>query len=108
MKFRGPQALNDTFEIVITKSFENPQKISKTQFVRFQKCLLAAVREGAMKSSSTGHAPHAKYVGLLSLSPNICVSFIPVHLRLFPPSRRPTRTCTDSAFRSLYANGCRF
>src|ERR1700722_2774530 len=29
---------------------------------------------------------HAKYVHLLSLSPDIGVSFVPVHLRFLPPS----------------------
>jgi hypothetical protein len=67
------------------KSFENPQEIGKPQFVRFQKRLLAAVREGTMKSSSTSHAAHAEYVGLLSLSADIGVRFIPVHLRFLPP-----------------------
>src|SRR5665213_1937036 len=56
------------------------------QFVRFQKRLLAGVREGAMESPSTGHAAHAKYVGLLSLSADIRVSFIPVHLRFSAPN----------------------
>ena len=50
-----------------------------------QKCLLTGVREGAMERSSTGHAAHAKYVGQLPLSANICVSFIPVHLRFSTP-----------------------
>src|SRR2546427_6592793 len=45
-----------TLEVVVTKSFENPGKISERQFVRFQKRLLAGVREGAMESSATGHA----------------------------------------------------
>jgi hypothetical protein len=43
----------------------------------FQKRLLAGMREGAMESSATGHAAHAKYVGQLSLSADIRVSFIP-------------------------------
>ena len=77
--------LHCTLQVVIAKSFENPQKIGKPQFVRFQKRLLAAVREGTMKSSSTSHAAHAEYVGLLSLSADIGVSFIPVHLRFLPP-----------------------
>src|SRR5467141_403475 len=75
-----------TLEVVVTKSFENSRKISERPFVRFQKRLLAGVREGAMESSSAGHAPHAKYVGQLSLSADIRVSFIPVHLRLSTPS----------------------
>jgi hypothetical protein len=80
--------LHCTLQIVIPKSFENSQEISKPQFVCFQKRLLAAVRKRAMESSSTGHAPHAKYVGLLSLSADIGVSFIPVHLRFLPPGVR--------------------
>ena len=75
-----------TLEVVVTKSFENSRKISERPFVRFQKRLLAGVREGAMESSSAGHAAHAKYVGQLSLSADIRVSFIPVHLRLSTPS----------------------
>src|ERR1700719_884381 len=78
--------LHRTLQVVIPKSFENSHEIGKPQFVRFQKRLLAAVREGAMERSSTGHAAHAKYVRLLSLSPNIGVRFIPVHLRFLPPS----------------------
>src|ERR1022692_138904 len=77
--------LHRTLQVVITKSFENSSKISERQFVCFQKRLLAGVREGAMESSSTGHAAHAKYVGLLSLSADIRVSFIPVHLRFATP-----------------------
>ena len=57
-------------------------------FMRFQKRLLAGVREGAMKGSSAGHAAHAKYIGQLPLSVDIRVSFIPVHLRFSSPSVR--------------------
>src|SRR3974390_735935 len=54
--------------------------------MRFQKRLLTGVRESAMERSSTGHAAHAKYIGKLPLSANICVSFIPVHLRFSTPN----------------------
>jgi hypothetical protein len=80
--------LHRTLQVVITKGFEDSQEIGKPQFVRLQKRLLAAVRKGAMESSSTGHAAHAKYVGFLSLSADIGVSFIPVHLRFLPPGVR--------------------
>ena len=52
----------------------------------FQKRLLAGVRESAMEGSSTGHAAHAEYVGQLPLSADICVRFIPVHLRFSSPN----------------------
>jgi hypothetical protein len=52
----------------------------------FQKRLLAAVRKRAVECSSTGHAAHAKYVHLLSLSPDIGEGFVLVHLRFLPPS----------------------
>src|ERR1019366_3415770 len=78
--------LHRTLQVVITKSLENPREISERQFVRFQKRLLAGVREGAMESASTGHAAHAKYIGLLSLSADIRVRFIPVHLRFSTPN----------------------
>jgi hypothetical protein len=78
--------LHRTLQVVITKSLENSSKISERQFMRFQKRLLAGVREGAMEGSSTGHAAHAKYVGLLSLSADIRVRFIPVHLRFSTPN----------------------
>jgi len=55
-------------------------RIEKRLFMRFQKRLLAGVRESAMERSSTGHAVHAKYVGQLPLSADIRVGFIPVHL----------------------------
>src|ERR1700674_1704591 len=80
--------LHRTLQVVIPKSFENSQEIGEPQFVRFQKRLLAAVRKGAMERSSTGHAAHAEYVGLLSLSVDIGVRFIPVHLRFLPPGVR--------------------
>jgi pimeloyl-ACP methyl ester carboxylesterase len=46
----------------------------------------AGIPEGAMEGSSTGHAEHAKDVGRLSLSADIRVSFIPVHLRFSAPN----------------------
>jgi hypothetical protein len=55
-------------------------EIEKRSFMRFQKPLLASVREGAMKGSSAGHAAHAKYLGQLPLPVVVRVSFIPVHL----------------------------
>src|ERR1035437_4922170 len=75
-----------TLQVVITKSFENSSKISECPFVRFQKRLLAGVREGAMEGSSAGHAAHAKDVSLLPLAVDIRVRFIPVHLRLSTPN----------------------
>jgi len=54
--------------------------------MRFQKRLLAGVRESAMERSSTGHAAHAEYVGQLPLSADIRVRFIPVHLRFSTPN----------------------
>jgi hypothetical protein len=68
-------------EIVIPTKSEYSPEIGKGSLVRVQKRLLTGVWEGAMERSSTGHAPHAKYVGLFSLSPDIGVSFVPVHLR---------------------------
>jgi hypothetical protein len=75
-----------TLEIVIPTKSEYSPEIGKGPLVRLQKRLLTGVRKGAMERSSTGHAAHAKYVGLLSLSPNIGVRLIPVHLRFLPPS----------------------
>src|SRR5437879_1002391 len=40
----------------------------------------------AMESSATGHAPHAKQVGLLSLLGDVHKSFIPIHLSLLTPT----------------------
>ena len=61
-------------------------EIGKGSLVLLQKRLLTGVREGAMERSSTGHAAHAKYVGLFSLSPDIGVSFVAVHLRFLSPN----------------------
>src|SRR6266704_1682855 len=77
--------LHLTLKVVIPQDSKYSTEIEKRSFMRFQKRLLARVREGAMERSSTGHAAHAKYVGQLPLSADICVSFIPVHLRFFAP-----------------------
>src|SRR5579859_408250 len=60
--------------------------MSKGSLVSFQKGLLARVREGAMESSATGHAAHAKQVGLLPVSTDVRMRFIPVHLRFLTPA----------------------
>ena len=73
--------LHCALQVVVPQDSKYSTEIEKRSFMRFQKRLLAGVREGAMEGSSTGHASHAKYVGLLSLSADIRVSFIPVHLR---------------------------
>ena len=88
--------LHRTLKVVIPQDSKYSTEIEKRSFMRFQKRLLARVREGAMERSSTGHAAHAKYVGQLPLSADICVSFIPVHLRFFAPivglrNERPRR-----------------
>src|ERR1700683_3232296 len=75
-----------TLEIVIPTNSEYSPEIGKGPLVRLQKRLLTGVREGAMERSSTGHAAHAKYVSLFSLSPDIGVSLIPVHLRFLSPT----------------------
>src|SRR5260370_38301707 len=93
MKFRGPQALNDTLEIVITTKTKYTPKISKGPLVRLQKCLLTGVREAAMECSSAGHASHAEHISLLSLSADICQRLIPVHLRFYPPAVRLRNEC---------------
>src|ERR1700685_1839595 len=59
--------LHCTLKVVIPHHCKYSTKIEKRSFMRFQKRLLAGVRKGAMKRSSTGHAAHAKYVGQLSL-----------------------------------------
>src|SRR5713226_6500583 len=78
--------LHCTLKVVVPQDSKYSTEIEKRSFVRFQKCLLAGVREGAMEGSSTGHAAHAKYVGQLPLSADIRVSFIPVHLRFSTPN----------------------
>src|SRR3984957_13221476 len=75
-----------TLKVVVPQDCKYSTEIEKRAFVRFQKRLLAGVREGAMEGSSTGHAAHAKDVGQLPLSADICVSFIPIHLRLLTPN----------------------
>src|ERR1700756_1814755 len=75
-----------TLEIVIPTKSEYSPEIGKGSLVRLQKRLLTGVRERAMEGSSTGHAAHAKYVRLLSLPPDIRVSFVPVHLRFLSPN----------------------
>src|ERR1700691_4927080 len=77
--------LHCTLKVVIPHHCKYSTKIEKRSFMRFQKRLLAGVRKGAMKRSSTGHAAHAKYVGQLSLAADIRVCFIPVHLRFSAP-----------------------
>ena|SRR5215469_6944741 len=67
------------------KPFEDPSKVSKRPLVRFQKGLLTSVGEGAMEISTTGHAAHAKHVGLLSFAGDVRIRFIPVHLGFFSP-----------------------
>ena len=89
LSLMAPQnLLYRTLKVVIPKDVKNPTKIEKRLFMRFQKRLLAGVREGAMERSSTGHAAHAKYIGLLSLAADIRVRFIPVHLRFCAPNVR--------------------
>src|ERR1019366_8791430 len=63
--------LHRTLQVVVPQDSKYSTDIEKRSFMRFQKRLLAGVREGAMESSSAGHAAHAKYVGLLSLSADI-------------------------------------
>src|ERR1700719_1973263 len=73
-------------KVVISKGLEHPIKINERPLVSFQKGLLASMREGAMESSATGHAPHAKHVGLLSFSVDVRIRFIPVHLCFLAPA----------------------
>jgi hypothetical protein len=73
-------------EVVITTGGEYAAKMVEGSLVPFQKRLLAGVREGAMEGSSTGHAPHAKLIGFLSLPADVGVGFIPVHLRFSTPA----------------------
>src|ERR1700719_243179 len=75
-------------EVVIPKDLEHAAKISKRPLVSFQKGLLTSMWEGAMESSATGHAPHAKHVGLLPFFADVRIRFIPVHLRFLPPAVR--------------------
>ena len=75
-------------EVVIPKDLEHAAKISKRPLVSFQKGLLAGMREGAMESSATGHASHAKHVGLLPFFADVRIRFIPVHLRFLTPAVR--------------------
>src|ERR1017187_685260 len=75
-------------EVVIPKGLEHAAKICKRPLVSFQKGLLASMREGAMESSATGHAPHAKHVGLLPFFADVRIRFIPVHLRFLTPAVR--------------------
>src|SRR5215469_10407778 len=63
--------LHCALQVVVAQNREYSTEIEKRSFMRFQKCLLAGVREGAMESSSAGHAPHAKHIGLLSLFPDV-------------------------------------
>ena len=74
-----------TAEVVIAKLCKYAAKISEPQLVRFQKGLLAGMWKGAMERSATGHAPHAKYIGLLSLLADVHIGFIPVHLSFLTP-----------------------
>ena len=78
--------LHRTLKVVVPQDSKYSTEIEKRSFMRFQKRLLAGVREGAMEGSSTGHAAHAKYVGQLPLSADIRVCFIPVHLRFSTPN----------------------
>src|ERR1700739_2079251 len=73
-------------EVVIPKGLEHAAKISKRPLVSFQKRLLASMREGAMESSATGHAPHAEHVGFLPFFADVRIRFIPVHLCFFAPA----------------------
>src|SRR5580704_15605806 len=75
-------------QVVIAKGFEHAAKINKRPLVSFQKGLLASMREGAMESSATGHAPHAEQVGLLPFFADVRIRFIPVHLRFLTPAVR--------------------
>src|SRR5208283_3833355 len=75
-----------TLKVVVPQDSKHSTEIEKRLFMRFQKRLLAGVREGAMERSSTGHTAHAKYVGQLSLSADIRVGLIPVHLRFSTPN----------------------
>src|SRR6516225_9614650 len=78
--------LHCALQVVVAQDREHSTEIEKRSFMRFQKCLLAGVREGAMESSSAGHAPHAKHIGLLSLFPDVRVGFVPVHLGFLSPT----------------------
>src|SRR5215468_1535459 len=80
--------LHCALQVVVAQDREHSTEIEKRSFMRFQKCLLAGVREGAMESSSAGHAPHAKHIGLLSLFPDVRVGFVPVHLGFLSPTVR--------------------
>src|ERR1700737_3798044 len=73
-------------QVVIPKHLEHTTKISERPLVSFQKGLLARMREGAMESPATVHAPHAKHVGLLPFSADVRIRFIPVHLCFFTPA----------------------
>src|SRR6202041_3481910 len=73
-------------EVVIPKGLEHATKINERPLVSFQKGLLASMREGAMESSATGHAPHAKHVGLLPFFADVRIRFIPVHLCFSTPT----------------------
>src|SRR5437879_10659672 len=73
-------------EVVIAKRFKYAAKISEGPLVRFQKGLLAGMRKSTMESSATGHAAHAKHVGLLSLLADVRIGFIPVHLSFLTPT----------------------
>ena len=73
-------------EKTCAESREYSTKVNKRLLMCFQKRLLAGMRESAMEGSATGHAAQAEYIGLLSLSADIGVGFIPVHLRLATPN----------------------
>jgi hypothetical protein len=76
-----------TSQVVIAKLFEYPAKVSDRPLVRFQKGLPAGMWESTMEGSSTGHAPHAKHVSVLSFASNVRIGFT-VHLGLFSPTIR--------------------
>src|ERR1700682_2714244 len=75
-------------EVVIPTNLDHSPKIRKRPLVSFQKGLLTSMWEGAMETPATGHAPHAKHVGLLPFFADVRIRFIPVHLRFLPPAVR--------------------
>ena len=77
-----------TSQVVIAKLFEYPAKVSDRPLVLFQKGLPAGMWESTMEGSSTGHAPHAKHVEVLSFAGNARIGFKPVHLGFFSPTIR--------------------
>src|ERR1035437_9656911 len=80
--------LHRTLQVVVSQDSKYSTEIEKRSFMRFQKRLLAGVREGAMKSSSAGHAPQTIHIGFLALSADVGVGFIPVHLPFSTPMVR--------------------